>query len=192
VFLTGEADFSVAPSTDVPFIVKTGTIVTQVLGTVFNVRHYEECAAVQVAVRSGRVLTGTAITGRVVSAGESARVTDSATVVGVLSDVGQYTDWSQGQLVFRATPVPEFLATVGRWYGYRFVLADSALAHGTVTVRLNVADSTEMWATLTGLLDVEPHFADSAVTLIPRQHRETGARSRLQTHMRKPSMEMGR
>jgi len=54
VYLTGEAQFNVVKKT-IPFKVYAGGLVTQVLGTSFVVRAYEQDAKATVQVRSGRV-----------------------------------------------------------------------------------------------------------------------------------------
>ena len=55
VELKGEAYFEVAREEDRPFIIKTGDINTHVLGTSFNLRHYEKEDHIEVALVSGNV-----------------------------------------------------------------------------------------------------------------------------------------
>jgi ferric-dicitrate binding protein FerR (iron transport regulator) len=55
VFLEGEAFFQVAKQSGHPFLVYTKNIVTQVLGTSFNVRTDPQKQELEVAVRTGRV-----------------------------------------------------------------------------------------------------------------------------------------
>ncbi|MGV3558011.1 FecR family protein [Larkinella arboricola] len=53
--LWGEAFFDVKKDPARPFIVKTGELVTQVLGTSFTIKSYDESKAIEVAVLRGRV-----------------------------------------------------------------------------------------------------------------------------------------
>jgi transmembrane sensor len=53
--LQGEAFFDVKKDLARPFIVKTGNLVTQVLGTSFTIKSYDESNAIEVAVLRGRV-----------------------------------------------------------------------------------------------------------------------------------------
>ncbi|MFD1144365.1 FecR family protein [Larkinella insperata] len=53
--LRGEAFFDVKKDPARPFIVKTGELVTQVLGTSFTIKSYDEAKAIEVAVLRGRV-----------------------------------------------------------------------------------------------------------------------------------------
>lgn len=55
VFLTGEAFFDVVRDPEKPFSVHTHELVTQVLGTSFTVRAYEEEKNIRVSVRTGKV-----------------------------------------------------------------------------------------------------------------------------------------
>ncbi|MBD2751795.1 FecR family protein [Spirosoma validum] len=55
VYLQGEALFDVKKDATRPFIVHTGNLVTQVLGTSFTVKSYEEDKAIEVLVTRGRV-----------------------------------------------------------------------------------------------------------------------------------------
>jgi transmembrane sensor len=55
VYLTGEAFFDVARDPKKPFSVHTQELVTQVLGTSFTVRAYEDERNIRVAVRTGKV-----------------------------------------------------------------------------------------------------------------------------------------
>ncbi|SDN00224.1 FecR family protein [Siphonobacter aquaeclarae] len=55
VYLTGEAFFEVKRDVSRPFIVHTGDLVTQVLGTSFTVRSYDEARSIEVQVATGRV-----------------------------------------------------------------------------------------------------------------------------------------
>ncbi len=55
VFLTGQAFFEVQKNAEKPFLVRTETLTTKVLGTSFWVNAYEKSANISVSVRTGRV-----------------------------------------------------------------------------------------------------------------------------------------
>lgn len=55
VYLTGEAFFEVKRNTERPFVVKSGSLQTTVLGTSFNVRAYPDEAQIAVTVATGKV-----------------------------------------------------------------------------------------------------------------------------------------
>jgi len=132
ITLTGEALFSIEHRSATPYVVHTGAVTTRVLGTVFDVRHYDDDADVHVSVIEGKVGVGARSIIPIV-AGRTARVTDSSATIMITDDRALPIEWTSGRLVFRDTPLSDALVTLGHWYGYTFRLADSSLA----TTRLN-------------------------------------------------------
>jgi ferric-dicitrate binding protein FerR (iron transport regulator) len=168
VRLTGEAYFDVARVTGAPFSVRTGSVRTNVLGTTFDVTHYPDDADVRVAVTSGKVSVGTEVSRRpsiTLTAGAVGHVTDSTATVTLLDNVSDVSGWTGGHLVFRRAPVSEVLATVGRWYGYQFRLADSALAVQHITATLDYDARAEVLTSLKALLEVSMTFDGNVITL---------------------------
>lgn len=168
VRMTGEAYFDVARVTGAPFSVRTGSVRTNVLGTTFDVTHYPDDADVRVAVTSGKVSVGTDVSHRssiTLTAGAVGHVTDSTATVTLLDNVSDVSGWTGGHLVFRRAPVSEVLATVGRWYGYRFRLADSALAVQHITATLDYDARAEVLTSLKALLEVSMSFDGNVITL---------------------------
>ncbi len=55
VKLNGEAFFDIAKDASKPFIIESGEVQIEVLGTSFNVRNYDDENTVQITVRSGKV-----------------------------------------------------------------------------------------------------------------------------------------
>lgn len=53
--LIGEAFFEVAKDPNRPFIITTGKVTTQVLGTSFNIKAYDQDASIEVSVLTGKV-----------------------------------------------------------------------------------------------------------------------------------------
>jgi transmembrane sensor len=192
IALSGEAYFDVSSSSAMPFVVRTGSVATRVLGTAFTVRRYATDAAVQIAVATGKVRANGLRSSAIISAGHAAQVTDSTAVVTTVTDLGQYTDWTEGQLVFKRTPVPIVLATIERWYGYQFRMTDSVLAAQRVSLTLNVSDSKEMLTAIKGLLEVDLAFDGKTVTLTPRRAPRPASTLPVRKDRFHPSLEMGR
>jgi len=181
VSLTGEAYFDIAQATTAPFLVQTGAVQARVLGTAFGVRHYSDDTDVRVAVSTGKVgLSVHPFTTpeAVVTAGHVGNVSDSAGTVVVSSDAISYTDWRTGRLVFHMAPVPEVLATLGRWYGCQFKLADPALASQHVTTSMDYRSSTEALGVLQLILDVDITVDGDVITLHPRRQSHAPTRGR--------------
>jgi len=171
VSLVGEAYFDVRHTAGAPFMVHTGTTITRVLGTRFEVQRYPDERVVRVAVADGKVLVGgqTAQHPSVtLVAGMTGVVSDSSAIT-VATTEAPYVGWIDGQLVFHKATTTDVLAVLTRWYGYRFQLTDSSLAAQNLTVGLSTESASAAFATLKQVLDVELHFEDSVVTLSPRR-----------------------
>jgi len=169
VALTGQAQFDVVPSAAAAFVVRTGAVATRVLGTRFDVRHYAGDTAVQVAVRSGRVVTFGRRSSAVLAAGMTGAVTDSTAVVAASDAAG--AGWVDGQLIFENAPVSAVLATLERWYDYRFQVTDSAMARRRVRAAFKTDERGKALDALADLLDATVTVDGGVVTVRPRAHR---------------------
>jgi len=152
-----------------PFTVHTGGVVTRVLGTTFDVRHYATDPNVRIIVTQGRVVTGPAHRSVTLPAGGIAYATDSSVVSALADDVHQYTQWTHDRLVFRHAPVASMLVDIGRWYGYEFRLTDSVLARQPVTAAFDLADPKSAMLTLRDVLEVDLEVDGTIITLIPKR-----------------------
>jgi len=198
VSLRGEALFDVVGASQTPFLVRTGSVTTQVLGTTFDVRHYEGDRAVRVAVHSGRVRIATVASAAgharaaTVAAGMMALATDSSVEATLDDNAAQFGAWANGQLVFRDALLSDVLATLTRWYGYRFRLADSTLAHDNLTMRVRVDSPNDAIATLTKLLGVTLTMRDSTIWLSRQQGALARPKARDLRDLVAPTAEVGR
>lgn len=128
VALVGEGYFDVSHTTGAPFTVRTGGVVTRVLGTGFDVSRYPGDRETRVAVTRGKVeLHADHRDAVALTAGVVGFATDSTIVRTEHDDTTHYTAWRDGRLIFRDTPAPEAIATIGRWYGVDVRLPDSVL-----------------------------------------------------------------
>jgi transmembrane sensor len=192
--LNGEAMFDVVANTRAPFIVHTGRISTRVLGTSFDVRHYADDRDTRVAVAAGKVVvtTASARTAITLTMRTVGHITDSTATSAADTDVKQYTDWTHGRLVFRATPVREALVAFGRWYGYQFRLTDSTLAETLITASFDYRDGRDALRALTTVLEVQATTDGAVVVLSPVRRRAVGPKHRGDYHIFTPSRAMGR
>jgi len=156
--LIGRAYFDVAHTTGAPFLVRTGSVTTRVLGTAFDVTHYTDAQDTRVIVANGKVAVG----GRqtvTVTAGQIGRATDSTAVLVAGSASG--TDWTSGTLSFRNATITDMLETVGQWYGVQFRLADSVLASQAVTATFRGESRAEALALIQTVLNVTMTFDET-------------------------------
>jgi transmembrane sensor len=115
ITLTGEAFLEVAHNATKAFIVHTGNIRTQVLGTSFNVKAYPEDSFVKVDVVTGKV-------GVVASAAPTVFLTPAQEVTvdkknhsAIITkgiDVAALSGWKDGDFIVKNMPLPEVLNAV--------------------------------------------------------------------------------
>lgn len=198
--LDGQAYFEVTRSARAPFLVRTGTVATQVLGTSFLVRHYAHERNVHIAVAEGkvRVVSSTLEHGPLrkpltLTAGHVGDIADSTVLVNTVDDLTPETDWMRGWLVFRHAPLNEVLQTLSRWYGYQFRCSDSAFAHRSVTLALNAHSSAKALSTLERILSVHLTVVGDTVTLSPHEDLSSEGMTRKQAYdVWIPTREAGR
>lgn len=129
IMLIGEAFLEVEHDAEKAFIVHTGTIKTQVLGTSFNVRAYPEDAFVKVDVATGKVgvLAPSVKTVFLTPAQEvlmDKKTHSAVTTQGV--DITNLTSWKSGDFVVKNMPLAEVLNAIYHRYNVT-VKADANL-----------------------------------------------------------------
>lgn len=140
ITLEGEAFLDVAHHAGKAFIVHTGGVKTQVLGTSFNVKAYPEDAFVKVDVVTGKV--GVMPEANKAHPAQTVFLTPAEEVVinkadhSVLKnskvDVGVLTEWKDGGLVFKNMALPEVLNALQHRYNIK-IKADANLAKCTIS-----------------------------------------------------------
>jgi transmembrane sensor len=131
VYLDGEAFFDVKRNPQKPFIVHTGKVATQVLGTHFNVSAYVNDSNITVSLVQGKVQVdmNDDLSKRIIldpgrqmtysKADGQAHVTDFIT-----EDI---TGWKANKLVFNYDSWTDAAKKLSRWYGVPVQLEDSTL-----------------------------------------------------------------
>lgn len=132
VHLDGEAYFSVKAQPSVngltPFKVVSTDQTIHVLGTEFNVSAYADEPETRTTLVEGRVSIQSAgqLEDLVLLPGEQSLVqNNSLSKFGV--DVRDYTDWKNGQFVFRNESAPQVLRRIARWYNVTLEYHDQEL-----------------------------------------------------------------
>ncbi|KAA3440211.1 FecR family protein [Rufibacter hautae] len=123
IALEGEAFFQVAKDKDRPFVVKSGSIYTQALGTSFNIRYQPKDTAISVALATGVVK---------ISKGEEkeeatlAQLVPGQQLVFNRKDQKHAVDtfkaqevlgWKDGVLYFKQASLEEVVDRIENWYG---------------------------------------------------------------------------
>lgn len=139
VWLQGEAFFDVKRNPDKPFIIISGNIRTQVLGTSFNIKSFEKEGKVDVTVASGLVsvsrydesepdnLQWDNISGVVLNPSELVSYDKSKDQFSEIKTVNteEILAWKSGILVFKKAPFQEIVSRLERWYGVEFEVEES-------------------------------------------------------------------
>jgi ferric-dicitrate binding protein FerR (iron transport regulator) len=140
VELQGEAYFEVAHDTKHPFVVRSGAIHTQVLGTRFNVRAYADDPDVEVAVLSGKVRVGDRKQPSVdllpnqksQYVRETGRLTKQT-----ITDATRYRAWTADQLVIDNRSVAEICRLLNRRFNVQIRVSDDRLNACVLTTRFD-------------------------------------------------------
>ena len=138
VFLEGEGFFEITHNAKKPFIVRTGKLKVQVLGTSFDVRHYESNPDMEVTVATGKV--GINARGNNASwmllPGKQLKyniLTGKAVQVNV--NTSDYTGWQKGQLIFKDERLESVCKRLERWYGVTITIKTRALKNKRINMK---------------------------------------------------------
>lgn len=117
VSLEGEAYFKVAKDTKHPFIVKTKTVQTRVLGTEFNIRSYTP-EDTHVVLINGKVEVSNTQGGAYTRLypGEDAHLQSDGNFVLTEVDLDSYVYWKDGYFYFDDVTLKDIMQNLGRWY----------------------------------------------------------------------------
>jgi transmembrane sensor len=178
--LEGQALFQVARSPLRPFIVVIGTARVRAIGTQFDV--YRQSSGTVVTVVEGRVAVSASAAdgpGRlgavdrnepdalVLSAGEQVALAPRAPRVSKLADTGAVTAWTEGKLVFEATPLSEVIEEFNRYNTRPLLIDDPQLLKLHVSGTFATSDSNQMVRFLTQRFGLVVHETNAGVRLSP-------------------------
>ena len=127
VELYGEALFDVTSNPKRPFTVKTENMNIRVMGTVFDVKDYDDDGLSSVSVVSGKVEVS--LSGEKIILVQNQQVKMDKTTGNfeeMTIDAGKYLSWTDGTLYFYRTPIREVVNILNRHYPQ----ADIELAEG--------------------------------------------------------------
>lgn len=151
VNLEGEAYFEVTKNAEKPFVVHTGYLDIEVLGTCFNVYAYDEEDVIEMALVSGKIKIVTCSEPSrtvLLSPNEKALFHKSSGDISVVNTDNRFeTAWLKGDLVFHSVPLREVIEKLSRKYGVNIHLDDPSLANDIFTGNFDgehVTDAMEL------------------------------------------------
>jgi ferric-dicitrate binding protein FerR (iron transport regulator) len=117
VELYGEALFDVTPDQKHPFNVKTESMNIKVLGTVFDVKAYENDTWATVSVVSGKVEVGLSDKKVLLEKNQRGKMNNTSRNFEKLTiDANESLSWTNGTLYFDQTPIMEVVNILNRYY----------------------------------------------------------------------------
>jgi transmembrane sensor len=137
VILHGEGYFDVMHNPDLPFVVRTGSSSTTVLGTSFNIKEQSN-HNVQVTLVSGKVNVSDEKNPRAVllKPNQQALVKPASGSIDTTSvDVSRFIEWKDNVISFDETPLTEAVAMLEDWYGVEIQIRNKDIKYCRITGR---------------------------------------------------------
>lgn len=142
LFLNGEANFSVAPNPDKPFVVKTEYMDIMALGTIFNVQSYPDAGKTITTLESGKVKINAKRPDMhsvvILSPNEQLiydRTTEELITKKVVAE--KNTRWIQGFMVFQSNRFDEIVRVIERRFQVKVQYDPNLFKGRTFTVRFS-------------------------------------------------------
>ncbi|RYY29557.1 MAG: DUF4974 domain-containing protein [Sphingobacteriaceae bacterium] len=131
ITLDGEAFFQVVHLSNKPFIVHSGKLQTQVLGTSFNVDAYAKSASMKVTVVTGKVAVKEASTGKQYMLTPNQQAVFSTTKASfkkvLIADAENKIAWQDGKLIFEDATLDEVASQLSLKFGVPTTLSNPQL-----------------------------------------------------------------
>jgi ferric-dicitrate binding protein FerR (iron transport regulator) len=127
LFLEGEAYFDVTHRDKQPFLVHTGSVITKVLGTAFNIQTYNQQLTVAVVNGKVSVAEGKTALGVVVANQFLEYHPENKQVILRDTIAGNMVAWTKGELILDNVTMADAAITISRWYNVEIVFASPEL-----------------------------------------------------------------
>ena len=163
VELTGEAYFDVTHNEQTPFKVSTGEMITEVLGTAFDINAYADEPGISTTLVNGAVRVTAGNSQVTLHPGEQAHYKEKMTVSRV--NVDGVIAWKDGNFRFDDETLESIMRTMSRWYNVSYVFEDEDLRKETFGIMANRAGNISV---LLSLLEKtgSAHFRLEGTTVI--------------------------
>ena len=168
--LEGEAFFEIARDEKRPFVVRSGDLVTTVLGTSFNIKAYPEDEIIQVAVASGEVVVTKTDSAQTepyhLTANTVASYNPRNNQVKVESrNVRELLAWKDGVLLFNGEKMVDVAKTLEKWYGVKIILDNPRIGECTVVGEFRNKSLQDMMEVLKLILGITYEISAEGVKI---------------------------
>lgn len=148
VYLSGQARFQVAKNESKPFIVRTGNLNVEVLGTRFDVESYPGSEHITTTLEEGAVnvyLEGQPDKGFRMKPDQQVIYHTAADSFSYSQHIesSDYTAWTQGELRFRNKTLNEILQTLERRYNVHFLVDEKIICSDLYTMKFKSHETIE-------------------------------------------------
>lgn len=155
VYLQGEAYFDVVHDDNKPFVIHSGNLKTNVLGTTFNVSAYSEKQAMNVTVVTGKVAVKNESTNAlaVLTRGQWATANPGVKdfTTGKLANPEDAIAWIDNKLIFDDLRLKDVAQTLSNKYNVEISIKDDKLAHEHITALFQAQELPDILKALTKL-----------------------------------------
>jgi len=169
VELTGEAFFDVQRSPDRPFIVKTGNVEVEVLGTSFNVQANESGDLVEVTVSTGEVkmsVNSEQAKELMLMPGEMGVYNKKNRTIQKQTKIDpNYLAWKTRKFIFDDVPLSKVVADLNKVYREQIYIESEHLSTCPVTVSFEALPVDAILKILTSTLDAEMQYTEKGIML---------------------------
>jgi len=161
IYLEGEAFFEVAHDSSRPFIVRTGGISTQVLGTKFNVAAYSGDEIITISLVEGKVKVTNEkpdiLKGGIILEPNQQLLFDLNYEESKINDFDtqKITGWKDNILIFEKETIEKVFSVLQRAYGVKFEISDKASSIIKITANFNKASLWTVIETIKRLTDLQ-------------------------------------
>lgn len=125
VSITGEAYFEVASEAAKPFKVEVNGMVTEVLGTSFNIMSYADEDVLKTTLVTGLVRVSSGSNSLLLRPGEQLSRQKNGEMKVQTADMEEVLSWKNGLISFSSAPLPVVMRRIARWYDVELVYEGS-------------------------------------------------------------------
>jgi transmembrane sensor len=164
---SGEAFFNVQHNTELPFVIRMGSVFVQVLGTSFNINTRTPEGDIEVAVRTGKVrFYDTVGSGLILEKG-STGVYNTVTRRFSQKDniFSNGFAYATGELVFKNSTLKEVIGDIEKTYAVKFKFESSALEKCTLSFTFNNASLDEVISLIAETLNLQFQKTDTVILI---------------------------
>lgn len=168
VNLNGEAYFDVVSDAGKPFTVRSGKLVTKVLGTAFNIKAYSQEDRVAVSVERGKVVVSDSARALATLASREQLSYSISSGKSALekADLESILAWRKGELRFNAMRLKDIVAVLERWYDVKIQFENRTLSDCVYSAAFeNTVALDDLLTMLCAINDIEYRYVSEKGTV---------------------------